>query len=229
MLTLSAKTRKDVGKKVKKLRSKGVLPAVLYGPKTENASLEVNEKEFEKVFQGAGESSLVSLEVGNKKFLVLIHAIEIDPISQKPIHVDFYQPRLDEEITAAVPLVFEGEAIAVKELGGTLVKNIHEVEVKALPQNLPHGIKVNIEKLRTFEDNILIKDLVVPAGVKILKGAEEIVALVSQKAKVEEELKKPVEEKVEEVGKVETKKKEEKAEEAEEKPKSSGKPESNVK
>ena len=204
---------------MKKLRSKGILPAVLYGPKTETASLEVDEKEFEKVFQGAGESSLISLEVGHKKFLVLIHAIEIDPISKKPIHVDFYQPRMDEEITAAVPLVFEGESLAVKELGGTLVKNIHEVEVKALPQNLPHEIKVNIEKLRTFEDNILIKDLIVPKEVKILKGPEEIVALISQKAKVEEELKKPVEEKVEEVEMVETKKKEEKAEGAEEKPK----------
>jgi large subunit ribosomal protein L25 len=221
MLSLSAKIRKEVGKKVKKLRSKGILPAVLYGPKTETASLEINEKEFEKVFQGAGESSLISLEVDKKKFLVLIHAIEIDAISKRPIHVDFYQPRLDEEITAVVPLVFEGEAAAVKEFGGTLVKNIHEVEVRALPQNLPHEIRVNIEKLKTFEDNILIKDLIIPKEVKILKGLEEIVALVFQKAKVEEELKKPVEEKVEEVEKVETKKKEERTEETEEKPKAS--------
>jgi len=221
MQTISAKIRTEVGKKAKNLRSKGILPAVLYGPKIETISLEVNEKDFEKIFQEAGESSLISLEIDKKKFLVLIHAIEIDAISKKPIHVDFYQPRLDEEISAEVPLVFTGEAFAVKDLGGTLIKNIHEIEVKALPQNLPHEIKVNLEKLKTFQDNILIKDLIIPQGVRILKGPDEIVALISQKVKVEEELSKPVEEKVEEVGKVEEKKKEK--EEAEEKPKSSPK------
>ncbi|MCX6760483.1 MAG: 50S ribosomal protein L25 [Candidatus Nealsonbacteria bacterium] len=221
MQTISANIRKEVGRQTNKLRSKGILPAVLYGPKTETLSLEVDEKDFEKIFQEEGESSLISLELEKKKFLVLIHAIEIDAISKKTIHVDFYQPRLDEEISAEVPLVFTGESVAVKELGGTLIKNIHEIEVKALPQNLPHEIKVDLGKLKTFEDNILIKDLIIPQGVKIMKGPDEMVALVSQKVKVEEDLKKPVEEKVEEVGKVEDKKKDK--EEAEEKPKSSSK------
>jgi len=221
MQTISAKIRTEIGKKAKNLRSKGILPAVLYGPKIETLSLEVNEKDFEKTLQEAGESSLISLELDKKKFLVLIHAIEIDAISKKPIHIDFYQPRMDEEISAEVPLVFVGESGAVKDLGGTLVKNIHEIEVKALPQNLPHEIKVDLEKLKTFADNILIKDLIVPQGVRILKGPDEIVVLVSQKVKVEEELSKPVEEKVEEVGRVEEKKKEK--EEVEEKPKSSQK------
>jgi large subunit ribosomal protein L25 len=209
MLTLIAKIRKDLGKKVKKLRKKGIIPAVLYGPKIENIPLEVGLKDFEKVYKTAGESSLIQLQVDKKKFLVLIHAVEIDALSQKPIHVDFYQPRLDEEITATIPLVFEGSSPAVKDLGGTLVRNIHEVEVRALPQNLPHEIKVNVEKLKTFEDNILIKDLLLPKEVKILKEPEEIVALVTPPEKVEEELEKPVEEKVEEVEKVEEKKEEE--------------------
>lgn len=217
MLTLAAKTRKDFGKKVKNLRKKGIIPAVLYGPKVENLPLEVDLKEFEKIYQTAGESSLVQLSVGQKKFSVLIHTVEIDALSQKPIHVDFYQPKLDEEITVTIPLVFEGEPLAVKDLGGTLVRNIHEVEVRALPQNLPHEIKVNIEKLKTFEDNILIKDLVLPKEVKILKEPEEIVVLVAPPEKIEEELEKPVEEKVEEVEKVEEEKKEEGKEEPEEK------------
>jgi len=206
MLSLKAKIRKETGKQVEKLRKKGQIPAVLYGPKIENLSLEIGLKEFTKAFQEVGESSLVKLEVGDKNFLVLVHALEIDALSQKPIHIDFYQPKLDEEITVSVPIVFEGESPAVKGLGGTLVKNIHQVEVRAFPQNLPHEIKVNVGKLEKFGDNILIKDLVLPEGVKVLKGPEDIIVLAAEPQKVEEELAKPIEEKVEEVGKVEEKK-----------------------
>lgn len=212
MLSLSAKIRKDLGKKVKVLRKKGILPGVLYGPKIETKPLEIDLKEFEKIYKEAGESSLISLEIDKKKFLVLIHEVKLGPLTEKPIHVDFYQPRLEEEVEAMVPLVFEGEAAAVKDLGGTLVKNISEVEVKALPQNLPHEIKVNIDRLKTFEDNISIKDLIISKEVKILKEPKEVVAAVSPPEKVEEELEKPIEEKVEEVEKVE-----EKVEEKEEK------------
>jgi len=213
MLSLSAKIRKNLGKKVKILRKKGVLPAILYGPKIKEAQpLEIEEKYFEKVYKEAGESTLISLEIeGQKqKIPVLIHEVARDPLTEKPIHVDFYQPSLEEEVEVTIPIIFEGEAPAVKDLGGTLVKNISELEVKALPQNLPHEIKVNIENLKTFEDNILIKDLKIPEGVKVLKEPEEIVAQVLAPVKVEEELVKPIEEKVEEVEKVEEEKEEEK-------------------
>jgi large subunit ribosomal protein L25 len=232
MIELKAKIREEIGRKVKKIREKGIIPAVLYGPKIKNLSLSVDLKEFEKVFKQAGESSLITLVIAkgkdeakasspsdkadNKKFLVLVHAVEIDAISQKPIHIDFYQPRLDEEITVSVPLVFEGEAPAVKDLGGTLVRNIHELEVKALPQNLPHEIKVDISGLKTFEDDILVKDLTVPKEVKILKEPDETVVFAAEPEKVEEELAKPVEEKVEEVEKVEEKKEVEETEAGEE-------------
>ena len=207
MLSLSAKIRKELGKKAKILRKKGILPGVLYGPKMKTAtSIEINLKEFEKIYKAAGESSLISLEVDNKKFLVLIHEMARDPLTNKPIHIDFYQPSLEKEVAVTLPLVFEGEALAVKDSGGTLVKNISEIEVKALPQNLPHEIKVNIENLKTFADNILIKDLKLPEGVKVQRKAKEIVAHVLAPVKVEEELVKPIEEKVEEVEKVEEKK-----------------------
>ncbi len=221
MLTLKAKKREEIGKKVNALREKGIIPAVLYGPKIENLPLAVDVKEFEEVFESAGESSLINLEVDGKKFMVLIHALELDAISQKPIHLDFYQPNLEKEITAEVPLVFEGEAPAVKELSGTLVKNIHNIMVKALPQHLPHEIKVNLLGLKTFEDNVLIKDLALPQGVKAVRDEMDIVARVVPLQKVEEELEKPIEEKgVEEIEKVGEKEKEAKA--AEEAAKSAG-------
>ena len=243
MLTLAAKIRQDFGKKVKSLRKKGILPGILYGPKihpvkprkagippkaelfnrVKSLPLEINLKEFEKIYKAAGESSLISLEVDPstgsgqaKKFLVLIHELARDPLTEKPIHVDFYQPRLEKEIEVRIPLIFEGETLAVKDLGGTLVKNISELIVKALPQNLPHEIKVNIEKLKTFGDSVKILDLKLPEGVKVQRSPEEIVAHVLAPGKVEEELVKPVEEKVEEVEKVEEKKEEK---EAKEKPK----------
>lgn len=206
MLSLSTKIRKVIGKKVKNLRKKGILPAVLYGPKIkENLLLEVGEKDFEKVYKEAGESTLILLEIENQKekIPVLIHDLAKDPFTSKPIHVDFYQPSLEEEVEVKVPIIFEGEAPAVKNLGGTLVKNISEIEVKALPQNLPKEIKVKVDGLETFEDHILIRDLILPEGVKTTKAPEEIVALVIPPEKVEEELAKPIEEKVEEVERVE--------------------------
>ncbi len=199
MLTLKAKKRETLGKKVKDLRKQGILPAVLYGPEIKNLNIELDLKEFENIFKQAGESSLISLEIDKDKFLVLIHEVKKDSLTEKLIHVDFYQPILTEEIEAAVPIIFEGESLAVKELNGTLVKEIQEIEVKALPQNLPHEIKVNVGGLKTFEDEILVKDLKLPEGVKVQKKPNEIVADVTPPEKVEEELEKPIEEKVEEV------------------------------
>jgi len=216
MAILSAKIRKEVGKKVEALRKKGILPAVVYGPKIKSQSIEVGFKEFEKIYKEAGESTLVSLKIGgeSKEYKVLIHDVDKDPLTGTPLHVDFYQPSLEREIEAMVPIIFEDEAPAVKNLGGTLVKNISELNVKALPQSLPKEIRVSIGGLNTFEDHITIKDLNVPEGVKILKDVGEIVAKIAQPEKIEEELAKPIEEKVEEVEKVEKEKKEAAVEEA---------------
>lgn len=210
MLTLSVRVRNDKEKKTKTLRNKGFLPAVVYGPKLKAISLKISPKEFQKVYQEAGESSLVELKIPELKkiFPVLIHEIQKDPLSDMPIHVDFYQAPLTEEVEAKVPLVFEGVAPAVKELGGTLVRNISELEIKAFPQNLPKEIKISIEKLKTFEDKILVKDLKLPKEIKAVKEADEVIASVAPPERVEEELEKPPEEKVEEVEVLEKERKE---------------------
>lgn len=221
MISLLAKTREQLGKKTKSLKQQGQIPGVLYGPKVKNAVVQVDEKEFKKVFKEAGESSLIELSIEGQKEKkpVLVHRVQKDPISDKVIHIDFFQPALDEEVEVKIPLVFEGVAPAEKDLGGTLVKNMSEVEVKALPQNLPHEIKVAIDGLTTFEDHILVKDLIVPKDVKILKKPEEIVVSVSPPEKVEEELAKEIEEDVESVERVEkAKKTEEVVEEVKEEP-----------
>jgi len=221
MFSLTAKVRNKTGQIVKNLRQKGIIPAVLYGPKIKNISLEIDLKEFEKLYKKAGESTLISLEIPDQKLKspVLIHDVQLDRLTGAPLHVDFFQPSLKEKIETKVSLVFEGKSKAIDDLGGTLVKNISEIEVRALPQNLPHEIKANIEKLETFEDEVLVKDLETPEGVEVLRKPDEIIATVSAPEKVEEELEKPIEEKVEEVERVEEKKEEEVAgKEREEKP-----------
>lgn len=204
---------------MEELREVGIVPAVLYGPGLKNLNLSVDRKEIEKILSMAGQSSLVSLEIeGSKeKYMVLISDIDRNGVTEKLMHVDLYQPDLTKEIEAEVELVFEGESKAVKESGGTLVKNISEITVKGMPQRLPSQINVNIDVLTDFEKVIMVKDLVLPEGVKAVKNPEEIIALVIPVEKVEEELEKPIEEKVDEVEKIEKEKKEEEPESEEKK------------
>jgi large subunit ribosomal protein L25 len=198
-----------MGRETRELRQDGSIPAVLYGPGIQNKNLSLQTVEFTKLFRQAGKSSLISLSVEGEKsnFMILVNDFDKNPLTGAVIHVDLYQPDLTREIEAEVPLVFEGESLAVKDLGGTLVKNISDITVKALPADLPREIKVDISKLNTFEDSILVKDLVIGDKVQILKNPEEIVALATPVQKVEEELEKPIEEKVEDVAKVEKAKK----------------------
>jgi large subunit ribosomal protein L25 len=206
-LELNAEPRQVTGNELKTLRQKGFIPGIVYGAGQKNISIQVDYQEFRKVFEEAGESTIIKLKIGNEAKNVLIHEVAKDPVSDKFIHIDFLQVRMDKAITAEVGLVFEGEAPAVKELEGVLVKNITEVEVEALPKDLPHELKVDISVLKTFDDNIKIKDLKLPPGVEIKIEPEEVIALVTP-PRTEEELeeleekpeeKVPEEEKAEEV------------------------------
>lgn len=206
-LQLEAKKRAIFGKKLKTARKEGKLPVILYGKKMESTPLFVDLKEFKKIWKKAGESTIIELKKEDKKIAdVLIYDVAIDPLKNEPIHADFYVAEMDKPITAKVPLVFEGVAPAVKELGGILVKVIHELEVEALPKNLPHELKIDVVKLATLNDKILIKDIILSPGVKILSKEDEIVALMEmpteeaeeklisiEEVRVEKKGKKPVE------------------------------------
>ncbi len=185
-MKLKAKIREIKGSKVKNLRKSGQIPAVLYGEGVKNLNLSLDEKEFSKVFKEAGESTILDLEVENEGTKnVLIYDVQLDPVSDRLIHADLYQVDMTKEVTTEVPLVFEGESQAVKE-GGILVKNMHEVEVSALPKNLPHEIKVDLSLLATLDDVIKIVDLKLPEGVKIEASEDEIVASVTPPRSEEE-------------------------------------------
>ncbi len=185
MINLEVKKRSD--KKLRDLRNEKLVPAVLYGPEIDNLKLEVDLVEFEKVHEKAGDSSLISLKFNDKDFLVLIRGTQFAPVSGNPIHIDFYQPPLKEEVEVEVSVVFKGESLAVKNEGGTLVKNLSELPVKALPKKLPKEIVINIDSLETFEDKILIKDLDTSGDFEILKDPKDVVASVARPEEIKEE------------------------------------------
>lgn len=185
--TLKISERTEKGKKLQALRADGKLPAVIYGPKHEAMTITLDAKEFEKVFNEAGESSVLVLTGVGEDAEVLVQDVAYGPVKGQTVHVDFYAIEKGKEVTVNVPLEFTGEAPATK-LGGSLTKALHEVEVTCKPANLPHEIVVDVSSLNTFEDSILIKDLVVPTGVTITNEAEDTVAFVAEaKEEAEEE------------------------------------------
>ena len=218
MITLKAKKRTETNLRI--LRDEKIIPAVLYGPKTESIKIQVDFGEFEKVHREAGDSLLVTLSVDDKEFLVLIRATQYAPVSGDPIHVDFYLPPLKEKVEVEVSVVLSGESLAVKNLGGTLVKNLSELPVKAFPQSLPKQININLGVLKTFDDKILVSDLKDLGDFEIMKNPKDIVVSISRPESIMEDGAEEGDGDAKESGedkKDETKKEEEKKEEGKDK------------
>lgn len=182
---LTAEQREVMGRKVKHLRESGIMPAVLYGKGQESIALQVPVKAFDTVLKQAGESTLVYLTVGEQSYPTIIHDVARHPLSGLPIHADFYKVRLDEKITTKIPVVFVGESPAVLD-GGVFVRTMNEIEVEALPADLPHEITIDIAVLKLVGDQITLKDVKVPSAV-VIGGEDEIIASIIA-AKTEDEL-----------------------------------------
>lgn len=189
-MDLVVKTREKFGKSTKTLRKEGLIPAELYGRGFENAHLSISRKDFQKAFGEAGESTIINLVIGNDKRPALVHDIQKDFLTDEIIHIDFHQVRMDEKITAHVPLEFMGESPAVKEFAGILNKTISEIEVEALPGDLPRHFEVDISKLKELNQSFYVSDLKIPKGVEILIDPKTVIATITPQAE---------EEKVEEV------------------------------
>jgi len=214
-MLLNAQKREIKGKKVESLRKEGLIPAVLYGwNEKESQMISVDKKIFQKIWKDAGESTLIDLDIDGDKKGVLIYDVAINPLTDEPIHVDFYAAQMDKLIEAEVSIVFEGESPAVKNLGGALVKVMHEILVEALPRNLPHEVKVDLATLINFNDKILVSDIQLPEGVTINANKDDAVALVEEPRSEEEEV--TEERSIEDIQVEEKGKKEEDGEESEE-------------
>lgn len=187
VVQLHATTREIVGKKVKRYRLKGQLPAVLYGQGLESKPLLVDAKEFKKVFHEAGTSALVDLSVDDQQPIkILFHEPQLHYLHSEPIHADFYVVKMSEKIETAVPIHFIGTSIAVEELEGNFIANKDELQIRCLPADLIPSVEVDISVLKTFDDQIRVSDIKVPETVEILDEAEDVVALVAAPRSEEE-------------------------------------------
>jgi large subunit ribosomal protein L25 len=186
---LVAEPREILGKKVARLRRAGKLPGVVFGHGLDSTSVSVDAHEFELLRRKVGPNALVDLSVdGNKAQPVLIHGVQVHPVTRRPLHVDLFLVRMTEELTVDVPLVPVGVSEAVVTDGGTLLHQIESVRIRALPDHLPQSIEYSIESLVDFDTAIHVRDLTIPSDVTLLTDADEVVAKVqAPRIEVEEE------------------------------------------
>ncbi len=180
---------RDPKKKLAAIRAEGFVPGVYYGHKEEATSCVFPLIAFKKVWKEAGESAVVTLEMPKGKVSALIQEVQVDPIKGFPIHVDFYTLEKGQEVSVNIPLEFTGVSVAVKDLGGSLVKVLHEVEVKGQPENLPHNFVIDISALDTIDAQILAESIVLPKGISLVTGGDEVIAAI---AVAKEEAEEPV-------------------------------------
>lgn len=177
-LSLKAEERNILGKQVKKLRLNGFIPAHVFGNKVETEHVSVKQADFNKVYREAGETGLIDLRIGEEKVRpVMIRGLQFDPLKGTPLHIDFYQVNLKEKVTVPVPLELIGdEPEKVGSGEAVVIQPMSEVEVEALPTEIPEKIKVDISSLKEIDDVILVSALQVPEGVTILADPEAVVA-----------------------------------------------------
>jgi len=195
-ISLKVEKRKVLGKKVKKLRKEGILPANIYGKNIKSLAVQVSLKDFLPAYKKVGETGIIEIKIEGEKASrhALIHNVQKDPLSDQPLHADFHQVSLTEKITANIPIELTGESPAVQQKLGVLIQPLSEVEVEALPTDLPEQFTIDISNLKEVDQAITVGDLKPPSGVKILTSEKEILVKISPPTKEEEVAPPPTEE-----------------------------------
>ncbi len=186
---LTVDKRTITGRKVKTLRHEGLLPGNLYGQNIKSQALKLDYQDFLTIFKKTGESGLIDLAIGKTKSTqpVLVGDIQIDPVTDKILHVDFRQVDLTKKAQVTVPIELVGEAPGAEEGEGILIQPLSEVEVEALPEKLPDHLEADISSLKEINDAIRVTDLEVDKEIAILADKEEVVAKLEAPTEEEEE------------------------------------------
>ena len=177
-MKLSVKKRDVFGKKVKNLRAQGLVPAVVYGKHVEAEPISCVKNDLLKVYRAAWYSTPVEL-TGDVDHLILINSLQLDPVSDEIISADFLAVSRTEKVAAKIPVVTFGESQLEKLNEGKIMLIKDEVEVEALPQDLPSKFEVDISVLETVNDVFFVKDLKVSNKVTILDDPELPILTVS--------------------------------------------------
>ncbi len=171
--------KRDISVKLSSIRDRGLIPAEIYGRGMENIHLCLDSKEFARTLKEAGETSIVNISVDGEVIPVLIHDFQKDAITGKFLTVDLHKVKMDEKITVSVPVVFVGESPAVKEQGGILITAMDEIEIEALPGDMPREISVDISRLSEIDSSVYVKDIVVSGKYEIATDSDSVIATVS--------------------------------------------------
>lgn len=178
---------RDSAKSLDTLRSEGFIPAVCYGAKMPSTSIAVNHSDFVKLYKAVSESKVIDLVLPTGTVQVLVQDVSVDPRTQKALHVDFLAVDAHTKVTLAVPLVFVGESPAVESNIGILNTVMDELEIEALPKDIPESIEVDISGLVAVHDAIHLSDLKIPKGVECeLDPETTIVSITALNDEVEE-------------------------------------------
>ncbi len=179
-LEIALDPRDAFGKENRRLRRSGFVPGVVFGKGIESTPVQVEAKQFETLYRSAGRSSIIKIKVdgaGTGKSAI-IKSVQRNPLSGNALHVDFFVVDLKAEIEVEIPLVFSGEAPAIEETGGSLMHALDHVRIKALPDDIPHEISVDVSGLVDLETAIHVRDLAIDDKVTMLTDLEELVAKV---------------------------------------------------
>jgi len=183
--TIEAQKREMTGKKVKRLRQMGIMPASVYGNDFKSITIQMDAKEANLMFEEHGESGLIDLQIEKETFPVLFKNPQFHPVTGEMIHVDLYKVNLKEKTTVEVPIEIVGESASAK-MGNVLINVIDSVEVEALPTDLPENFVVDISKLATLEDMITVADLEYDKEIMTIVTDPEQVIVKTEEPKEEE-------------------------------------------
>jgi len=182
---LKAEVRTIFGRKVRQLRNKGLIPATIYGKDIKPISIQAVDKEMEKIFEDVGESGLVEIVIDQQKYPILFKNPQYDIMVGNLMHIDCHKVNLKEKIIATVPIELTGESMAVK-LGNILVEVTNEVDVEALPADLPEKIVVDISGLEVVGATITVADMVYDKKLMEIKTSVEQVIVKIEEPRAEE-------------------------------------------
>ena len=177
---LAVEKRKVVGKKVKKLRKEGILPANIYGKAIKSQAVQVPYEEFGKIYKEAGVTGIVDVAIDGEVKPSLIHNVQQDYYNHRLLHVDFFQVNLKEKVKTTVPVVVIGKPKAVSEKLGLLLQPLSQIEVEALPTDLPEKVEIDTTSLANVNDQLTVAAIKAPTGVTILTDLSQVVVKIGE-------------------------------------------------